>query len=328
MRAGQPCGHGVGVARGLQPQIVLEIGVELRGDEARLRKELCRALADEGEFARPGRGRTGRPPRRTSSRSWCRRRRAMSTPRFQVISAGVASSDDQRIGEARAVHVQRQAVRLGDRRDRLDLVEAIDRADLGRLGDRDRDRAAGVDECRPRSGRSRASRLSGSMRPSAPSTGAEPRAAGEIFRRAAFVVDDMRLAVAEGRCRPACWQRDQRQRIRRRAGADEEDRDLALEDLAELLLRPPCRVRRCRRRASKPPMRVPRDWRRSSDGRRPNCRMQRSRVLIPLRVEVGATMTGFFAADFKGQAAGNRAPGDCSAEPGRDRRLRDAAAAA
>ena len=75
---------------------------------------------------------------------------------------------------------------------------------------------------------------------------AKPRAAGEIFRRAALVLDRMRLAMAEADAAGLVGKR-QRQRIGGRAGADEEHGDLTLEDLVELLVRPPCRGR-CRHR--------------------------------------------------------------------------------
>lgn len=61
--------------------------------------------------------------------------------------------------------------------------------------------------------------------------------AGEEFRRAAFVGGDMRLVMAEHRP-PGLDQARQRERVRRRAGRDQENRDLALEQLREQGLDP------------------------------------------------------------------------------------------
>ena len=102
----------------------------------------------------------------------------------------------------------------------------------------------------------------------------EPRAAGEIFRRAAFVLDRVRLAVIEADAARLAGQR-QRQRIRGRAGADEEHRDLALENLVEFVRRRPCRDRRCHR----PSQSRHHAWRAPpslSGARPPNCPKQKS----------------------------------------------------
>ena len=39
--------HVVGVARQLEPEVAVEDGIELRSEEAHLRRELCDLLADE-----------------------------------------------------------------------------------------------------------------------------------------------------------------------------------------------------------------------------------------------------------------------------------------
>ena len=64
------------------------------------------------------------------------------------------------------------------------------------LSDRYGDRPAGMDELGGIT-RDRLSSSFGSIRPSVPSTGAKPRAAGEILGRAALVPNRMRLAMAE-----------------------------------------------------------------------------------------------------------------------------------
>ena len=155
-RCGRPAGRPCALAwrASLQPQTVLEIGVELRRDEARLGKELGGALADEGAGPAPVPDRTGRSPRRTSSRSWCRRRRgcrrraSRSSPpawrrarpaRWQSARRPCAAA-----GRALAATAEIAAI----------SSSAVDRADLGRLGDGHRHRLPGMHEVRQRSGRS------------------------------------------------------------------------------------------------------------------------------------------------------------------------------
>ena len=124
------------------------------------------------------------------------------------------------------------------------------------------------------SGRSRASRLGRVDAPERAVDRAEPRAAREIFRRAAFVLDHVRFAVAEGDAARLVGER-QRQRIGGRAGADEEHRDLALEDLVELFGDRLVEVAVAIGRREAGAMRGERR-RRPSDARRPSCRKQKS----------------------------------------------------
>ncbi|MCY1303479.1 hypothetical protein D9M70_531900 [compost metagenome] len=136
--------------------------------------------------------------------------------------------------------MQRQLVRLGNGRDRLDLRERIDRAAFRCLGQRDRCRLATVDIVERK----------------APDLGFEarglhlaprsidrlqPGAVREEFRRAAFIGDDMRFAMAEGdaACAIGCRKC---QRIGSRSGADEEDFDIPFEDFRELLLHLPVKL--------------------------------------------------------------------------------------
>ena len=138
---------------------------------------------------------------------------------------------DQRIGEAGAVHMQRHAVFLCHRRNRRNFVQRIDGAGFRRLGKSDRGRPAAMDVAR----RKRADGAIETVRAHAAIRAvhrAKPPAAREILRRAALIHHHMGLAMAEGNAARAIEQRE-RQSVRRRAGADEEDFDVALENLAE-----------------------------------------------------------------------------------------------
>ena len=194
--------HGVGVPRGLQPQAILEIGLELRRDEARLGKELGGALADERNVTDLRRVEDNQRLRAPAAVL-----RAAEGDEIDPAPPGHFSrcraERDERVGEARAVHVKRQPVVAGGFRDRLDLGKAVDRTDLRRLRDRHADRLAGMDEDRLE----------------LPDRGAEPlrihaaqfavdrmkaRPAGKVFGRAALVFDEMRLAMREDKAtRPA-----------------------------------------------------------------------------------------------------------------------------
>ncbi len=121
----------------------------------------------------------------------------------------------------------------GDRRDRVDFRQGIERSDLGCLGDRDGGRLAGVNELR-RKALDLGNQTSRIDLAELPIDGSQPRASGQIFRRAALIFKDVRFAMAEGdatRPRDRC----QSQRIGGRAGRDKEHRDLALEYLVESL---------------------------------------------------------------------------------------------
>ena len=140
--------HGVGVPGRLQPQPVLEIGIELRGDEARLREKLRRPFADEGEVAGPVEveqdHRLGAPAAVLGAAEgddvdaalpghFGRRRLAARPARWRSARHPCAAA-------AYAV--------LAICRDGLDLLQRIDGADFGRLGDRDRRRPSGMDVLR------------------------------------------------------------------------------------------------------------------------------------------------------------------------------------
>ena len=101
-----------------------------------------------------------------------------------------------RIGEARAVHVQAEPARAGELADRGDFVGRIDQAIFGRVGDRDRVRLDLVDVVGG-SRRSPRGSLSGVSFAPSPSAEHQLGAMRVEFGRAAFVVLDMRVAVAD-----------------------------------------------------------------------------------------------------------------------------------
>jgi len=123
---------------------------------------------------------------------------------------------------------------MRDGGDRLDLVRRIKRARLAGLADRDRHRLAGMDEVRLEAGKLPLQ----PCRVDPPGRAVHRRhagAMGEEFRRAAFVLDDMRFAMAQNDAARSV-DGGESERVRGRARADEEDRDLAFEDLVEAAL--------------------------------------------------------------------------------------------
>ena len=141
--------------------------------------------------------------------------------------------------------------------DRRDVVEAVDRADLGRLGDRDRRRPAGMHdfgrEAADRRVETWPDRCARARR--RPAKSREPP--DEIFRRAAFVVASCATRGGRRRRRPACW----------RASATANS--------------PPCR---CRRRTPRPRARRSRRIFRAPSRRARRChRPARSRACVAER---------------------------------------------
>ena len=178
----------------------------------------------------PARDRRARPPRRTSSRSWCRRRTACRRRASRSSRPARRRARPAHWRSARRPCGAAMPCFLRDRRDRVDLVERIDGADLGRLGDRDRRR------------RGRHARTAGGKRSIAASSlsGVDLAERPVDRRRAArrrtrysgaphSSLDDVRFAMAEGdaarpvRPRPApanwppcrCRRRTPRPRARR-----------------------------------------------------------------------------------------------------------------
>ena len=195
------------------------------------------------------------------------------------ICAGEQPSRDQRIGEARAVHMHREARLVGDRRQRGDLVERNRPCPLRSPGESDS--APGcADLTRPRGKRASVSRSAVGRDLAAFAGDAdELGAAGEEFRRAAFVVVDMRFLVAEDRA-PRRRQRGERQGVGGGAGRDQKRRDRAARKPRSRRLARAAYARRRHRPAPFP--RSPRRSRRESPApRRPRCRSQNSSVALP-----------------------------------------------
>ena len=137
----------------------------------------------------------------------------------------------QRIGEPRAVDMDRKPVRMRDVGERLDFLGPIDGAGLGRLRQRQH-RRADVVRAAPLRLRERASSVAGAILPAVAREADELDPAAEEFRRAAFVGRDVRLGMAEDGA-PGRRQMRERERIRGGAGRHQEDRDLVLEHLGE-----------------------------------------------------------------------------------------------
>ena len=237
----QPRGHRVGMARVGQPGVVLEQPQPRRRDEAHLRRQLAGLLDPPGEVLgqRPVEEHDGLADRQAVLRA----------AEAEHIDAGapgdvarMAAQRGHRIGEARAVHVHLEVAALGDRRDRAHLLDAIDRAQLGGLGQAHHLRLRVVDVVAL--GHQRFHRVRREL--AEPRRGAlgfahqQLRAVGEELRPAAFVGLDVRHRAADHRV-VALAQRGQRQRVGRRAVEDEIDVAVGLEELAQSfrdLLRP------------------------------------------------------------------------------------------
>ena len=140
----------------------------------------------------------------------------------------------QRIGEAGAVHMQGQPGRLGDGGDRIDFVEAVDGAGLGRLRHGDRHRLAAMDAAATGA-------LDFLFQPARVHLARRPIDRGKLgamreeFRRAAFIRIHMRFAVAE-HVTARTIGTGQRQRVGSGSGGDEEHGDVTFEHLRQRLL--------------------------------------------------------------------------------------------
>lgn len=229
----QAVGHGVGVGGKLQPQVVLEIGVELGCHEAGLGEELGGALADEGQVFCHFRIHIDDGFRAPAA--------VLRRAEGQDIDAALPGhlgwrgvERGQRIGKTCAVHMQGNASALGNFGDRGDFVEIIDRALLGRLRHRHQHRLALMNGARRKA-------VDGGFQvlwqhlAVWPCHRHQPRGVGKVDRRAALVLDHVGFGVAEGDAAGA-GDASKCQGVRSRARADEEDGDFALEDFIELLL--------------------------------------------------------------------------------------------
>jgi len=141
-----------------------------------------------------------------------------------VTSAGV-SPVVERVGEARAVHVQAEPARLGQFAEGADFGGTIDQAIFGRIGERDDGRLDLVDVVADGLA-SRGGHRRGHLRPG-PVEQHQLGAAGKEAGRAGFVDFDMRIAVAQD-CPIRRTKRGEAEAIGRGAGRDPEGADLGL----------------------------------------------------------------------------------------------------
>ena len=129
--------------------------------------------------------------------------------------------------------MQRQARIAANLRDRRDMFRLVQRADFCGLRDADRHRLTGMNE-------SRIETLEFALEQFRIDTShrainrMQTCAAGEIFRRTAFIFDHMRFAMDE-RYAARTVDAGERQGVGRRACADKEDRDFTLEQFVETL---------------------------------------------------------------------------------------------
>ncbi len=137
---------------------------------------------------------------------------------------------DHGVCKTRAIHVQRQVLFLRHRRNRPDLVMAVNRTDLGCLGNGDGSRLAMMDELGRIACDLGTQILRGHLTVGAIDRGEAEL--GEEFGRAAFVLDHVGLVVAEGDAAGlgATCKAD---RVGSSSGADKENGDFTLEDLVE-----------------------------------------------------------------------------------------------
>jgi len=122
-----------GCLRGVaQPKPVLQVAIHLRRHEAHFRTQLPGTLAAEGQ--RIGDILAKRDNRIDPESAVLRRaERQQIDAGLPCHLGGRATQRGERIGEAGAVHMEREAGRSADLADRADLVERVDRSDLRRL---------------------------------------------------------------------------------------------------------------------------------------------------------------------------------------------------
>ena len=137
MPAAMRAGGGVRGRGQPEPQPVLDIGQQLRRGEAHLRPHLAGAAQlhrqPVGQF-RPEHD--DRVAQRAAVLGGAERQDV--DPGAPAHLGRAAAEPRQRVGEARAVHVQPEAARFRQLGDRADLVERVDRAEIARLGEVDR----------------------------------------------------------------------------------------------------------------------------------------------------------------------------------------------
>ena len=133
---GQKIRHGVGVAREREPEVVRQIRLELRGDEAVLGEQMSAALAPLRH--------AGGARRIEEHDRLGRERAALGGPEREHVDAELPARvcgrkllARERVGEPRAVDVEPQVLRMGELGERADFLRRIDRSGLGRLGERE-----------------------------------------------------------------------------------------------------------------------------------------------------------------------------------------------
>ncbi|CAM2155906.1 hypothetical protein PT2222_350037 [Paraburkholderia tropica] len=218
--------HVVRVTRVAQPQIVVQIRVHLRGKKAHLREQMARALAAIAHFG--GQRRVEQYDGFGGEHAVFRRaERERVDARFPCHLGGRAAERDERVREARAIHVQLDRRGLADFADRRDFIERVDAAHFGglrdaRAGGLRRVHVADLDAC----GRAQCVGIEFRGRPVERH---ELRAVRVELGRAAFVVVDVAGGVAVD-VAPGRRHRAQAQRVGGRAGRHEKHGHVALED--------------------------------------------------------------------------------------------------
>ena len=173
-----------------QPELVLEIGLELGRDEAHLREEMARRLRRKAKSV-------GQLVSKNTTAS-ARERAVLGGAERQDVDPGapgdLGRADDSEVpahwrsGRRPCAASGRAPADLGDRGD---LVRAIDGRRVGRLGEADRRRLDVMHP--PLCGRGRAASISAGADLAAAHQIHQLGAAGEELRRAAFVDADMRV---------------------------------------------------------------------------------------------------------------------------------------
>ncbi len=216
-------------------RVVLQVADQLGAQVARLRPQVAGALAAAGELVGEAVGleEDHRLRRHGAVLGGAQRKHVHAGPPGD--GGGAAAQRGQRVGEAGAVHVHGEAEVAGGGADRAHLLQAVDRAPFGGLGEADRGRLALV-HADGAAGLQVGGQGGGRQPAVAAGQGQQLGAAGEELGRAALVVLDVRgrvaIDAAEGR-----HQRGEGQRVGRRAGGDGEHLGVRrLEGLAHQLL--------------------------------------------------------------------------------------------
>jgi hypothetical protein len=225
----QPLGHGVGVPRVVEPQVVVEIGQHLGAEETALGEQLGGPHAAVAEVLRQG--------DIEEHHRLERHRPVLGGAEGQGVDAGLPGQLRRRAPRLTSALAKRApsmwrrmpatARELGNG---LDLGRRVDRAGLARLGDRDR-RGLGIVHAADEAVELALDRARGDL--AAGLVEADQLGpAGEQFRRAALVDHDVGVGVAQHRAIGRRHGR-QRQRVGGRPGHHQERAQVPLEHLAQ-----------------------------------------------------------------------------------------------